>query len=158
MSEIKYLPDDFDFDSMKSEYEENFAFLCASNEPFHIKMKRIYELTGVDKEDFEEHTGFYGNFFRYITKEDYTPSMSAFISMCMGLSLDYATAESLLSTVKVAFNKTDPLHCAYIYLLESHKGLNIEDCNKILKHLGFHEEKQLLGSFGLDERKKAKKS
>ncbi|MBR1641621.1 MAG: hypothetical protein IJ683_04775 [Butyrivibrio sp.] len=154
MDEWIGLPDDYDFEKMTEEYTRSYNLLCEVNEPFHVKMKKIFDYLQIDRLSFEEKTGLHTKFFTDFQREGYIPRMSTFISMCMGLNLDLATAESLLASAKVAFDKTDRLHCAYIYLLTKHQGLNIEDCNKILKYLGYTEKKQLLGTFDKDSRRK----
>lgn len=39
----KYLPDNYNEEVMKKEFEENYNILCSINEPLHKKMKIIFE-------------------------------------------------------------------------------------------------------------------
>ena len=131
MDKMKRLPEDYNEQEMQAQFEESYEILCKTNEPFHVKMEKIYEFK----------------------REGYIPRMSTFISMCMGFNLDLPAAESLLSSLSLGFEKTDRLDCAYMFLLTHYQGMCIEDCNKILRGLGITEEKYLLGSFAKDERK-----
>lgn len=154
MYDGKYLPEDFNAEKMKEAFEDKYEMLCATNKPFHVKMEKIYKIRDIDsEEEFEERTELHKKFFREFIKPGYIPKMKTFVTVCMGLDIDFVTAESLLDSLSVKFDRTDRLHCAYMFLINNYQGLNIIDANKILKDLGFCEEKQLLGSFGKEERK-----
>ena len=154
IKKIKYLETDYSNyteTSMKEQFEESYEILCKTNEPFHIKMKKIYEVKNLNADDFTECTGLHRNYYRKFIKKGYIPRMSTFISMCMGLNLDLPAAESLLASLSLGFEKTDRLDCAYMFLLTHYQGLCIEDCNTILNSLGVNEQKYLLGTFGKEE-------
>lgn len=145
--DYKTLPEDYDSTSMKKEFEESYEILCATNEPFHVKMKKIYELKQIDsKVRFELKTGLHTKFYKEFIREGYIPRMNTFISMCMGFGLDLPAAESLLASLSLGFEKTNRLDCAYMFLLTHYQGMSIDDCNIVLKDLGFTEKKELLGS------------
>lgn len=152
MEKIKSLPKDYNVASMKEEFEESYKILCAVNAPFYENMKKIFEIKEMNVNKFVERTHLHKRFYKDFTKEGYIPRMDTFISMCMGLNLDLATAESLLASMRLGFDKTDRRHCAYMFLLTRYQGLGIEDCNGILRDLGYNEEKYLLGTFTKEDR------
>lgn len=154
MEEEKYLPNDYDEERIKNDFEESYKILCETNQPFHIKMQRIFELKKINASIFADRTNLRRNYFSKFKKEGFIPKMSTFIAMCMGLNLDLPAAESLLASLSLGFEKTDRLDCAYMFLLTHYQGLCIEDCNTILRDLGINEPKYLLGTFGKDDRKK----
>lgn len=154
MEKEKYLPRDYDKKSMKDDFEESYKILCETNQPFHIKMQRIFELKKINASIFADRTCLSRNYYKNFKKEGYIPKMKTFISVCMGLNLDLPAAESLLASLSLGFEKTSRLDCAYMFLLTHYQGLCIEDCNTILRDLGINEPKYLLGTFGKDDRKK----
>lgn len=153
MDKMKRLPEDYNEQEMQAQFEESYEILCKTNEPFHVKMEKIYEFKKMTPYKFTESTELNRKFYNEFKREGYIPRMSTFISMCMGFNLDLPAAESLLSSLSLGFEKTDRLDCAYMFLLTHYQGMCIEDCNKILRGLGITEEKYLLGSFAKDERK-----
>ena len=64
--EEKYLPNDYDEERMKKEFEESYKILCATNEPFHIKMQKIFEMKKINAAVFVDRTelnrNYYGKF------------------------------------------------------------------------------------------------
>lgn len=156
MTEAKLLPEDYDAQTMQAEFEESYEMLCATNEPFHKKMKRVFALKGITADIFCELTNLHRNYYSKFMKEGYIPRMSTFISMCMGLNLDLPTTESLLSSLSLGFDRTCRLDCAYMFLLTHYQGLHIECCNMILNDLGIKDPKYLLGTYDLQERNKLK--
>lgn len=149
---MKFLPDDFNEDDLKKDFEEEFDMLCSINEPLHEKMKKIYDAKKIDVKKFTERTELARHYYYDFCREGYIPNMFALVSVCMGLNLGLPVAESLLAPTKFGFNYTNKVHCAYIYLLTHYQGLCIEDCNKILMSLGIDKKADLLGSFSADER------
>lgn len=152
-----YLPEKFDMENMEKEFTENHKLLCEVDEAFHDKMKKIYKRKNMDEDKFCDCTNLHPKFYKAFLREGYIPRMDTFVSMCMGLSLDLATAESLLASTKYSFDRRNKIHYAYMFLLARFQGLCIEDCNKILNKLGIDEEKHLLGTFYKDEREERKK-
>lgn len=153
MGDIKTLPKDYDEQKMKEQFEESYEILCKTNEPFHVKMAKIYEFKKMTPYKFTESTELSRKFYNEFKREGYIPRMSTFISMCMGFNLDLPAAESLLASLSLGFEKTDRLDCAYMFLLTHYQGMCIEDCNKILRGLGITEKRYLLGSFSNKKRK-----
>ncbi len=148
----KYLPDNFDEEVMKKEFEESYDILCSINEPLHKKMKKIFDKKSINARKFVEKTGLGRYYYYNFLKEGYIPNMDALIAVCMGLNLDFPTAESLLKPTKYGFDYTNRVHCAYMFLLTHHQGLCIDDCNHILRSLGITDEADLLGTFTSDDR------
>lgn len=148
---MKYLKEDYDKKTMEEQFNESYEIMCKTNEPFHIKMNKIYEYKNMNKQKFVNRTGLHKRFYKKFISEGYIPTMKTFISMCMGFNLDLPAAESLLASLSLGFEKTDRLDCAYMFLLTHYQGFCIEDCNRILQDLGFKEAKDLLGSFDWDE-------
>lgn len=149
---MRYLKDNYNEKAMEKKFTESYKIMCKLNEPFHEKMKKIYEYKSINNEsEFMECTELGKGVYRKLVTKGYIPSMKTFMSMCMGLNLDLPTAESLLASLSLGFEKTDRLDCAYMFLLTHYQGLCIEDCNRILQKLGFKEAKELLGSFTWDE-------
>lgn len=148
----QHLSEKYNKERMIARFEESYYILCKTNEPFHSKMEKIYEYKEMTSTKFVECTGLVRKYYGCFKKEGYIPAMKTFMSMCMGFNLDLAAAESLLASLSLGFDKTDKLHCAYMFLLTRYQGLCIEDCNTILRDLGFNQPSQLLGSFGKDER------
>lgn len=147
MIETKFLPEDYNEELMKKQFEDSYELLCETNEPFHIKMQKVFDKREINASKFVECTGLYRQYYSKFRSVGYVPNMNTFISVCMGLNLDLPTAESLLASLRHGFEKTNKLHCAYMFLLTHYQGLCIDDCNEILRSLGFVEEKYLLGSF-----------
>lgn len=148
---MKYLKEDYDKKTMEEQFNESYEIMCKTNEPFHIKMNKIYEYKNMNKQKFVNRTGLHESFYSKFISKRYIPTMKTFMSMCMGFNLDLPAAESLLASLSLDFKKTNKLDCAYMFLLTHYQGLCIEDCNKILQDLGFNEAKELLGSFGIEE-------
>lgn len=146
------LPDDYNEFKMKEQFEDSYEILCALNAPFDEKIEKIFKMRKVNAAIFTEKTHLHRQYYSKFRAKGYIPRMDTFISMCMGLNLDLAMAESLLASLRLGFDKTDRRHCAYIFLLTHYQGLCIEDCNKILRELGFSEEKHLLGTFTKEDR------
>lgn len=157
MKEPKSLPADYDEKLMEAEFEEGYKIMCAINEPFHKKMDTIFKMKKITSYTFVEKTKLNRQYYSKFRAEGYIPRMDTFISMCMGLNLDLPTAESLLASMRLGFDKTDRRHCAYMFLLTHYQGLCIDDCNKILRKLGFDDEKHLLGTFNKEDREENKK-
>ncbi|MDR0325083.1 MAG: hypothetical protein LBI19_03185 [Oscillospiraceae bacterium] len=67
------------------------------------------------------------------------------ISVIMALGLNVHAAAYILQANGMTFNTNDRTDRAYIYLIEEHKGKDIETCNAILRDLGV-ETKYFLGS------------
>ena len=146
------LEENYNKEKMQEEFEESYKILCATNEPFHVKMEKIFKLKKINVAVFSERTELHRNYYTKFTKEGYIPRMSTFISMCMGLNLDLPAVESLLASLSLGFDKTSRLDCAYMFLLTHYQGLCINDCNRILRDLGIHEYKYLLGTFDKEDR------
>lgn len=146
MKHQKYL-ENYDTNIMTEQFEESYKILCEINEPFYIKMSKILDLKKINASIFTERTELHRNYYNKFKSPKYIPRMSTFISMCMGLNLDLPTAESLLASLSLGFEKTNRLDCAYMFLLTHYQGLCIDDCNRILKDLGFTDKKNLLGTF-----------
>lgn len=153
----KYLPDNYDEEAVKEEFEESYDILCSINEPLHEKMRKIFERKGIDASGFVECTGLGRYYYYHFLEKGYIPKMDALIAVCMGLNLDFPTAESLLAPTKFGFDYTNRVHCAYMFLLTHYQGLCIDDCNRILRSLGITNEADLLGTFTSDDRKEKNK-
>lgn len=154
MERQKVLSEKFSFEEMVQKFNDGYEDVKTANEKFHVKMKRIYERKNITKTQFANRTWLSEKFYNMFLSPTYMPSMSSFISMCMGLNLDLPTAESLLESLALRFNRTDKVDYAYMFLLTRYQGLNIEDCNKILIELGITDPDDLLGSFSIEDRKK----
>ena len=105
---MKYLKDNYNEDVMKKKFNESYAIMCKLNEPFHEKMKKIYEHKSINKEsEFMKRTELGKGVYRKFVTKGYIPSMKTFMSMCMGLNLDLPSAESLLASLSLGFEKTE---------------------------------------------------
>lgn len=152
MEKLKYLPDNYNEQDMKEQFEESYYILCSINETFDVKMEKIFKLKKINAAIFVERTGLLRQYYSHFRAKKYIPRMDTFISMCMGLNLDLPTAESLLDSLRLGFEKTNRIHCAYMFLLTHYQGLCIDSCNEILCSLGINEEKYLLGTFTKEDR------
>lgn len=152
MATMRVLPQNYDEISMKEDFEENYKILCAVNAPLHEKMHIIFDKKKIKVDKFVEYTGLGRYYYYHFLEEGYVPNMNALVAVCMGLNLDFPTAESLLASTKYSFDYTNRVHCAYMYLLTHYQGLCIEDCNKILCSLGITDKSNLLGTFTADDR------
>ena len=149
----KYLPDTYDEEVMKEEFEESYEILCSINKPLHEKMKEIFQKKNIRVRQFVDCTGLGRYYYYHFLEEGYVPNMDALIAVCMGLNLDVPTAESLLASTKYSFDYMNRVHCAYMFLLTHYQGLCIDDCNRILCSLGITDEADLLGTFTAEDRK-----
>lgn len=152
MEKITYLPEDFNKEIVKEQFDESYRILCSINEPLHEKMKKIFKIKKMNPRKFVEYTGLGRHYYYNFQEEGYIPMMFALVSVCMGLNLDLPTAESLLAPTKFSFNYTNRIHCAYMFLLTHYQGLCIDDCNFILRSLGINDTADLLGTFTADDR------
>lgn len=152
MKKLKALDDNFSMQETIELFNESYEMLRLTNESFCQKMQKIYDKNNVTLTKFLDRTCLGRHFYDDFITPKYIPKMRSFISMCMGLNLDLPTAESLLESLSLRFDRTDKVDCAYMYLLTHHQGLNIEDCNKILKGLGIDKANDLLGTIPHDER------
>ncbi len=152
MQTTTYLPEDFNGEIVKKQFDESYDILHSINEPLHSKMKTIFKSKNMNAKKFVDCTGLARHYFYDFQREGYIPMMATLVSVCMGLNLDLPTAESLLAPTKFSFNYTNRIHCAYMFLLTHYQGLCIEDCNKILRCLGINDKAHLLGTFSADDR------
>ena len=147
MEKRKELSKDFNEDEMKKVFEEKYDMLCTINESFQEKIVKLFERNGINSSNFSRYTDLDRQFYYHFISKGYVPNMNTFVSMCMGLGLDLAMADSLLEALRHKFDRRNRVHCAYIFLLTNYQGLCIDDCNKILRGLGITDEKkELLGS------------
>lgn len=77
------------------------------------------------------------------SKSKYLPKLNTFVAFCIGYEIDLPNAITLRRAYGRAFNVTDPVHYAYMYLISHYGGKPISECNDLLRKIGI-EEKFLL--------------
>jgi len=82
--------------------------------------------------------------------DDYVPSLSTFMTLCMVYDLDLAMALMLRESFGYGFNRRNRIHRAYCYLLTSCRGKSISYCNQVLKTLKI-DKKYFLGDKEIDK-------
>ena len=104
------------------------------NTKFGIDVRKIVDLTGLNDKII------------YLLKNpDCALNKQMVVSFAIGLELDVHATAYLLAANGMVFNTNNKVDKAYVYLIEQHKGRNIEDCNIILGKLGI-AKKYFLGS------------
>lgn len=78
-------------------------------------MKEIFYKKKIKVNEFTERTELGRYYYYHFWEKDYVPNMDALVAVCMGLDLDFPTAESLLASTKYSFDYTNRVHCAYMF-------------------------------------------
>ena len=83
---------------------------------------------------------------------NYQPSIETILAFCIGLGISAEDTKHLLMLKKYALSPEDPVHCAYLDLLQVYLPLElgVQEFNELLYSWGI-DKKYLLGSFDLDE-------
>ena len=74
------------------------------------------------------------------SKSTYLPKLNTFVAFCIGYDIDLTNAISLRRAYGRAFNITDPVHYAYMYLISHYGGKSISQCNELLRKLGIADK------------------
>lgn len=137
-----------EWEAIKEEYRKDCNQLAQLNKPFGTLISELFEKEKINETIFADKTKLGVNMYQRLkhkTSKSDPPRMYTLISVCVGLNLSVSTAQTLLYSLGLDFQKTNEVHYAYTYLLTRCRGKSIGECNEILKGLGI-AEKYRLGS------------
>lgn len=134
-------------------FEETYQVSLAVQKPFGEAIQEIMKIKNLTVSEAMNRTGLNRNIFSTMKKPGCNIELRLVISMCIGFQLDAVSTHLLLESAGLSFNMSNPIHRAYLYVIEYYKDTDIETCNGILECLGVPESKRL-GSY---ERKPYKK-
>lgn len=131
-------------EEQKMEFEREYQLTSDAQKTYGQIILGIMAKMGIDAKKAEELTGLNRALFNNLEKPDGVILKRFIISISVGFGLDVHSTEYILESCGLRFNTNNRLDRAYVYLIEEHKGKDIETCNAILKELGV-KGKDLLG-------------
>ncbi len=131
-------------EQQKAEFEKKYQLTSDAQKTYGQVVLGIMAKMNIDAKKAEELTGLNRNLFNNLDKPGGIILKRFVISISIGFGLDVHSTEYILESCGMRFNINNRLDRAYIYLIEEHKGKDIEACNAILKELGVNG-KDLLG-------------
>lgn len=145
-----------EMDELTDQFEKDFKRYTDNVQSFSELITKI--LKDETEGTFARKTGLSPNMFsrmrNYISKDN-PPKRTTLMSVCIGYEIDYPLAERLFDSLGVGFSYQNRRDYSYVYLLIHCRGKKIDECNELLKELGF-EEKDLLGSYARQPRQSRK--
>lgn len=137
---------------IKSQFESDFSRYNKHIKSFNTLINEI--LKDTTQSEFVSRTELSPNMLHRITKtasRKDPPRRSTLMSIAVGYNLDIQLTEALLESLGLSFDMHNRRDYAYQLLLTRCRGVEIEDCNKILELLGI-EEKDWLGAYAKNTR------
>ena len=143
-----------EWENLNKEFKRDYDNSKKYNKSFQEIVREILE--GETYLSFEEKTGLSPNMFYRIKSqidEKDPPQRNTLFSLCVGYNLDLLTAQTLLRSLGLEFNRRNTRDYAYAFLLTRCRGKDVDECNEILEGLGL-EKKYYLGRFARKSKSK----
>ncbi len=144
-----YTPEEFQ--KLEKQFHKDYQMYNKHIKSFSELINEILE--GETDRTFVEKTGLSYNMFsrirKYVDKNN-PPQRNTLMSVAVGYGLDYQLTSALLDSIGLSFILSNKRDYAYQFLLTNCRGKSVDECNKILEHLGIEEKYQL----GFHARKK----
>lgn len=106
------------------------------------RVQQIFEIKGIDSNDFQELTLLSRDTFSKLKKQDYKPAFETIIALCAGLDLDIFITTELLGKAGYSFDGSEK-HNAYMAVITQFAGKSIIVRNEFLRKLNVKGVKPL---------------
>lgn len=118
------------------EFNQHYAMLCGVAASYGEIIQELMKRKNIDPKKAEFLTGLNYVQFKNLDKPGGAIQKRFVISVAIGFELDFDITECILKSCGLCLNSNDRVDRAYIYILENHKGRDIDECNMVLSQLG----------------------
>lgn len=143
--EAKYIDESITLTvEQKKAFGEAFDLASDGQKTYGQIVIGIMKKLNIDATEAAKRTGLNKSLFMDLDKPGGSIQKRFVVSIAVGFGLDVHMTEYILEACGMRFCSYARVDKAYIYIIESYKGADIETCNGVLKELGI-EGKYMLG-------------
>lgn len=129
---------------INTNFNDDFELGCSMVHSFSEILKILMKKKHITIEQMAEEAGVNPRTIGRYLQGSSTPNLRIAVTICVVLKLDLMQSEIFLGALGLKLRLTERADCAYAKLLSEHRGLTVQECNRLLCSYGL-EEKDWLG-------------